>query len=129
MKRDVRSKYPLRALFWEATLRCNAQCEFCGSRCGENNQRELKKAEITNDEICACFKEVAERYNPEEIMIDVTGGEPFLRADIFDVMSYASALGFSWGMATNGSLITEEIDEAVQYAHYLYKPRRLAANS
>lgn len=101
------NNYPLRSLFWEATLRCNARCEFCGSRCGENNQRELKKAELSKEEICSCFKEIAQRYNPEEIMLNVTGGEPLLRADLFDVMSYASALGFPWGMVTNGSLITE----------------------
>ena len=35
------AQWPLRSLFWEATLRCNAFCAFCGSRCGETRTEEL----------------------------------------------------------------------------------------
>ena len=36
-------EYRLKTLFWEATLRCNAFCEFCGSRCGEVSCNEIFK--------------------------------------------------------------------------------------
>jgi radical SAM protein with 4Fe4S-binding SPASM domain len=39
----------------------------------------------------------------------VTGGEPLLRQDLFEVMKYAHSLGFGWGMVTNGLLVTEDI--------------------
>ena len=42
-------------------------------------------------------------------MINVTGGEPLLRRDLFDIMAYAAGLGFPWGLVTNGSLIDERI--------------------
>lgn len=96
----------LQSLFWEATLRCNAYCEFCGSRCGDLPP-DLLRQELTSEEICRCFREIAEACNPENVMINVTGGEALLRRDLFDIMSYASALGFPWGLVTNGSLIDE----------------------
>ena len=42
-------------------------------------------------------------------VIILTGGEPLLRADIFDLASYGTAKGFRMVMATNGTLFTEEI--------------------
>lgn len=99
------NNFPLRTILWETTLRCNAYCEFCGSRCGDVKPEN----ELTAEEICNTFKHIAEKYDATKIMIDVTGGEPLVREDIFDVMSYAVSLGFSWGLVTNGTLITKEI--------------------
>lgn len=96
---------PLRTLFWEATLRCNARCAFCGSRCGEHSVPALLAEELNTDEICSCLREIAGAYDPKTVMINVTGGEPLLRTDLFAVMEYAQSLGFPWGMVTNGSLI------------------------
>jgi heme b synthase len=42
-------------------------------------------------------------------VIILTGGEPLLRADIFDLARYGSEKGFRMVMATNGTLITEKI--------------------
>jgi MoaA/NifB/PqqE/SkfB family radical SAM enzyme len=41
-------------------------------------------------------------------VIILTGGEPLLRTDIFDLARYGSSKGFRMVMATNGTLITEE---------------------
>lgn len=97
-------QYPLRVLFWEATLKCNAFCEFCGSRCGERSTEN----ELTKEEICSVFAEIAERYDPSKIMINVSGGEPLMRRDLFEIMSFADRLGYKWGMVTNGTLLDEE---------------------
>ena len=105
------NNFKLKTLFWECTLRCNAYCKFCGSRCGD-----VKSDELTGEEILACFREVAEGYDPSEIMINVTGGEPLLRADLFEVMKNARELGFHWGMVTNGVLITDEVIEKMKSA-------------
>uniref|UniRef100_UPI003FF0712B radical SAM protein n=1 Tax=Anaerobutyricum hallii TaxID=39488 RepID=UPI003FF0712B len=93
-------EYRLKTLFWEATLRCNAFCEFCGSRCGE-----VSCNEISGEKIEKVFEDIADAYNPGSIMINVTGGEPILRKDLFEVMEKASDMGFPWGMVSNGSLI------------------------
>lgn len=101
-----REKHPLTYLFWECTLRCNLVCRHCGSSCGP---QQINKDELTTDEIKNVFNSIAEDFNPKQIMIAVTGGEPLLRKDIFEVMKYVYSLGFSWGMVTNGTLITSEI--------------------
>jgi len=96
--------YPLQTLFWECTLRCNARCSFCGSRCGETPSQEL-----TTQQILAAFQDVANKMDATQIMINVTGGEPLLRSDLFEVMRQCTAMGFSWGMVTNGMRITPQV--------------------
>ncbi len=97
--------YPLRVLFWEATLRCNAFCSFCGSSCNINLSAN---EELSQTEICNAFYEISQKADPKQIMIDVTGGEPLLRDDLFEIMKYASSLGFRWGIVTNGTLLSQE---------------------
>lgn len=97
-------KYPLRTLFWEATLNCNAGCPFCGSSCGERRVEDLDGKTVIR-----AFRELREDCDPAGVMVNVTGGEPLLRKDLFSVMGEIHALGFPWGMVTNGSLITGEV--------------------
>ena len=101
----------LQVLFWESTLRCNAYCEFCGSSCGELSSDELLQSEVDAATICGCWNDIAETFDPATVMINVTGGEPLVRNDLFEIMSYAADLGFPWGMVTNGSLIDLETVE------------------
>jgi heme b synthase len=42
-------------------------------------------------------------------VIILTGGEPLLRTDIFDLAKYGSSKGFRMVMATNGTLFTPEV--------------------
>lgn len=98
--------HKLTAVFWETTLRCNAYCMFCGSRCGVNS---ATADEVPGSLVCKTFDRIAEAYDPAEIMVNITGGEPLLRRDLFEVMTYVHELGFPWGIVTNGVLITDEI--------------------
>lgn len=101
------SKQPmLYNLFWETTLRCNARCKHCGSRAGENIDI---KDELTTEEIKMTFKSIANKYDASKILINVTGGEPLVREDLFEVMKYTTDLGFHWGITTNGMLINDDI--------------------
>lgn len=79
----------------ELTWRCKAACAFCylgGS--GRLNRRlpELKAAEI---------KAFMRRF-PAGTRFYFSGGEPFLRKDIFGILAYAASRGFDWGVNTNG---------------------------
>ena len=40
---------------------------------------------------------------------DITGGEPLLRKEFFDIMGAAHELGFSWGMTSNATLIDDSV--------------------
>ena len=103
----------LRHLFLELTSRCNARCEHCGSRCDGNEQG----AEISADLIKKTLKEVADCYNAKDVFLDVTGGEPLMRKEIYDILSYAVSLGFNWGMTTNGMLINETTAKKLEEAN------------
>jgi len=110
---NQRTKHPLTYLFWECTLKCNLGCQHCGSSCGlENKSQE----ELSTDEIKNVFASIAKDFDPKQIIIAVTGGEPLLRKDLFEVMKYANELGFSWGMVTNGTLLSTKIVEKMKEA-------------
>jgi radical SAM protein with 4Fe4S-binding SPASM domain len=106
-------EHPLKYLFWEATLLCNLACRHCGSDCTRSRDT---KDELDADEIKRVFRQVSKRWNPRRVMIAVTGGEPLLRRDLYDVMTYAASLGFPWGMVTNGWGVTEEVVEKCRRA-------------
>ncbi|MBR3887534.1 MAG: radical SAM protein [Clostridia bacterium] len=91
-------------LFWETTLNCNAKCKHCGSSC----KYDAYPDELTTDEIKNAFKQIANDMDATKILINVTGGEPLVRKDLFEVMKYAKSLGFEWGMTTNGILLDDE---------------------
>ena len=103
------SKAPiLYNLFWETTLKCNAKCKHCGSHAGEDYPI---KDELTTEEIKNALQQIANKYDATKILLNITGGEPLLRKDLFDVMNFAKNLGYRWGMTTNGILINDAIIE------------------
>ena len=110
-KKQLSEKPQLYDLFWETTLRCNAKCKHCGSRAGENIKLE---DELTTDEIENALKSIANKYDASKILINVTGGEPLVRQDLFEVMEFAKNLGYHWGMTTNGMLISDNYIEKMK---------------
>lgn len=103
-----RFKTPLHDLtyfFWEATLRCNLSCRHCGSDCMKDEQMP----ELSKEKVLSVFKDIARNYDARKVMIAVTGGEPLVRGDLFDVLAEVHALGFPWGMVTNGMLVDDAV--------------------
>ena len=98
-------------LFWETTLRCNANCKHCGSRAGGKIDTT---GELTTDEIKNALKSISEKYEASKILLNITGGEPLVREDLFEVMTFARNLGYQWGMTTNGILITDDVIEKME---------------
>jgi len=68
---------------------------------------------MTIHEIEQCAKILKELKVPN---IVVTGGEPFLRPDIVDIISLLNHYGFSIRLQTNGTLVTEEKIKALAEA-------------
>lgn len=92
----------LRMVAWEVTRSCNLACVHCraSAECGPY-EGELDTAHCLKllDEIAAFSKPV----------VILTGGEPLLRPDIFEIAAYGNQKGLRMVMATNGTLVTEEI--------------------
>ncbi len=98
----------LKYLFLELTLRCNERCRHCGSSCGDVCTEEMTKEQYF------VFLDKIKHDFPTLPMLCVTGGEPLLREDFFDILDYANRLGFAWGMTSNGTLITPQVAERLE---------------
>jgi heme b synthase len=86
---------------WELTRKCNLACVHCRA----SSEHGPYTGELTTEECLRVMDEIASFSKP---VIILTGGEPLLRPDIFDLARYGSDKGFRMVMATNGTLITEE---------------------
>lgn len=99
--------HDLNYFFWEATLKCNLDCRHCGSDCTKNEKFD----ELSATKVLEVFEDIAAHRNAEKVMVAVTGGEPLLRGDLFQILSKVKELGFPWGMVTNGMLVDEHVIE------------------
>ena len=102
-RRKLQKEPILKFLFLELTRRCNEKCIHCGSRCGDVPAREL-----TLEQYKIFLDKIKRDFGTQGIQLCITGGEPLLRNDFFDIMGYAHSLGFHWGMTSNGTLIDSE---------------------
>lgn len=98
----------LRILLVEVTQRCNAACDHCGSRCSIDSPEVL-----TKEEILKVFRDIRDQIGTD-VMLNITGGEPLIRRDLFEIMTEASRMGFDWGMVSNGTLITDKVIEQMK---------------
>ena len=99
-----REKYrnpELRHLFLELTEQCNEHCMHCGSSCGS-----APSPQVPSDILLGVLADVKGRLGIGRTQLCITGGEPLLRKDFFELMAAARGLGYAWGMTTNGTLIT-----------------------
>ncbi len=94
----------LRNLFLELTLRCNERCLHCGSRCGEVSAEEMTPAQYHT-----VLEQIAQDFDVNTFTLCITGGEPLLRNDFFEIMADADNLGYLWGMTSNATLITPDV--------------------
>ena len=96
------SPYTAYSVSWNLTQRCNLECAHCymSAHAGADTRGELTTAECRRviDEIAA--------VNPNVFLI-LTGGEPLLRRDIWDVAGYAAGKRFTTVFGTNGVLLRE----------------------
>ncbi len=103
----LRRAHPLRYLFFEVTRRCNLTCAYCGSACGP----ETQGSELSLDEWVAIARQIAEDFDPAQITVAITGGEPLMKRGVVELAEELGRLGFPFGMVTNGLLLTPEIAE------------------
>lgn len=89
------------AVHLEVVSACNLTCTHCFA--GELPRREKR---LTLDEIDRLFGEMAALG---AFRLGLTGGEPLLRKDLFQIIDLALKHGLAPCVTTNGLLITEEI--------------------
>lgn len=91
------------------TNRCNLKCPHCGLSSGPAPD----ESPIPLDRL-AHIIEALEHYGIPNL--DLTGGEIFLRPDLFDILELARGTRLNLGLLTNGTLVTRDI--ARRLGHY-----------
>ncbi|MFO7983817.1 MAG: radical SAM protein [Desulfuromonadales bacterium] len=89
-------------LAWESTQRCNLSCVHC--RC--SSDMSAAEGDFTTEEAFKLIDDICEISKPVMVL---SGGEPLMREDIFDIARYGTGKGLRMCMATNGTLITDEV--------------------
>ncbi len=109
LRRPITSGAPL-TFFWEITNLCNLNCVYCYAR-------DKKFNELTTEE---CFRVIDELSDAGVVSVTLSGGEPLMRKDFFDIANYASKKGLMVFLATNGTLITRRVARKLKEAGVVY---------
>ncbi len=88
-------------VLWQITNVCNYDCSYCIFASGP----QKIKGELNTEEV---IKGINDLKNKGFTHIKFTGGEPFVRKDMTDILEYAANAGVIVDVSTNASLITEE---------------------
>ncbi|MBU0994205.1 MAG: heme b synthase [Proteobacteria bacterium] len=91
----------LRLVAWETTRSCNLSCVHCRAAA----QLEPYEGELDTKASLILLDQIAQVGKP---IVILTGGEPLLRKDIFEIASYGTGKGLRMVMAPNGTLITKD---------------------
>jgi radical SAM protein with 4Fe4S-binding SPASM domain len=95
----LKEKGPLFIVPWRCTLACENNCVHC-----ESAGKQVVPGEL---DTAAAKKIVDEISDFGATFFGVTGGQPFLRKDLFEVISYAQKQGLSTSIITDGRLMDE----------------------
>ena len=94
---------------WHHTERCNLHCSHCYQ--GETKKNEMSLSELKKvvEEVSDTLKSWAETYGIKFLpSFNVTGGEPFLHKDLFEILGEISRKGFDIYLLSNGALINKQ---------------------
>ena len=101
------TEFTPRWIAWEVTRRCNLSCVHCRS------SSTLDSFDTAFDTAAATgFLDTVAAYASPVVVL--SGGEPLIRPDLFEVAEHGTALGLRMCIATNGSLVTDEICEQMK---------------
>jgi AdoMet-dependent heme synthase len=100
---DAPEAPPLRLLFWETTVGCNLACSHCRRL---EVSRELSKHDLNTEQSKQLIRSLPETGKP---ILVFSGGEPLMRPDVFELATEAKAVGIPTALATNGTIMNEEL--------------------
>lgn len=92
---------------WEVTRRCNLKCVHCRSSSLITDQHPG----FNTEEAFGVLDDIASYAKP---VVVLSGGEPLLRKDVFEIARHGTELGLRMCMATNGMLVSDEVCEKMK---------------
>ena len=100
-------------VIWNLIRRCNLTCKHCYTTSADINF----PGELTTPEIYSVMDELKAFKVPVLIL---SGGEPLLHPDIFDISRRAKSMGFYVALSSNGTLITKQNINDIAEINYQY---------
>jgi heme d1 biosynthesis radical SAM protein NirJ len=109
----TRAAPPGPVVIWNLIRRCNLTCKHCYSISADTDF----PGELSTGEVYTVMDDLKDFGVPVLIL---SGGEPLLRPDIFEISRRAKAKGFYVGLSTNGTLIDRANIDAIAEVGYDY---------
>jgi len=118
--REINNPTPVRrgsppgpVVIWNLIRRCNLNCKHCYSLSADTDfPGELSTAEV--------FEVMADLKAFRVPVLILSGGEPLLRPDIFEISKRAKDQGFYVGLSSNGALIDQAKADQIAEIGYDY---------
>lgn len=102
--KDSVYNYPY-GIFWKITSKCNLRCKHCFF---STRQQEFDcKNDLAGEELLKLAEFFIDELNI--ISFTITGGEPLLQKNFFELLKYLKSKNVYIQIQTNATLITEEI--------------------
>jgi radical SAM protein with 4Fe4S-binding SPASM domain len=98
---------------WNITRSCNLKCIHCYNDSGAGPA----ESELSTAEAKVVLKDLSQFSVP---VVLFSGGEPLLRADIFELLKFAHELGLRTVLSTNGTLITADTAKKIKQNRVSY---------
>lgn len=98
---------------WNTTKSCNLRCVHCYI----DAKRQKDENELTNETAKLMIDDLAVFGAP---VLLFSGGEPFMRGDLFELGKYALSKGLRTVISTNGTLITKDVAKKIKDTGFSY---------
>ncbi len=93
---------------WEITRRCNLRCIHCRSA----SEMEVRgHPDFSTEEAYRVIEDISSYAKPVMVL---SGGEPLIRPDVFEIARYGTKKGLRMCLATNGTLVNDDICKMIK---------------
>ncbi|WP_374569090.1 heme d1 biosynthesis radical SAM protein NirJ [Ideonella sp.] len=100
-------------VIWNLIRRCNLTCKHCYALSADHDYPD----ELSTAEVFGVMDDLKAFGVPVLIL---SGGEPLIRPDLFEIAARAKAMGFYTGLSSNGTLIDEAMADRVAAVGFDY---------
>jgi AdoMet-dependent heme synthase len=103
-------KFEPKWIAWEITRRCNLKCIHCRSA---SEMTVEEHPDFSFSQAKSILDDIASYASP---VLVLSGGEPLLRGDVFEIARYGTEKGLRMCLATNGTMVTGAVCTEIKEA-------------